>query len=542
MPTIPRRLILLLAAFVLVSVNILSVYGEDAVQPLTWNVTYGTIAPLGVPQQVVMINGQFPGPEIDTVTNVDLQINVFNGLDEPLLMTWNGLWQRRTSWQDGVPGTNCPIPPGGNFTYFFQAKDQIGSYFYFPSTGFLKAGGGYGGFKIDNRSIIPLPYPTPDGEAFVLIGDWYNANHTDLQAKLDAGGALGAPDGILINGKGPLGTMITLDPGKTYRLRVCNVGIATSLNFRIASHNFTVVETEGSHTKQNSYDNLDIHVGQCYSVLVTLDQAPADYYIVASSRFTDTILNGTAVIHYSNSVSQVSGPLPAGPTTDIDSSISQARTITWNLTANAARPNPQGSFHYGMINITRTALLQSSSASINGRQQYAVNGISFVNPSTPLKLADYFNLSGVFSANFPSFPGSGSAFAGTSIISTTFRDFFEIIFQNNEDVVQSWHIDGYNAFVVGIDAGQWTNASRSEYNLIDAVARSTMQVYPQSWAAVLFELDNVGMWNIRSQIWERQYLGQQLYFRVPNPDTSLRNEAPIPTNVLLCGEAVGQHA
>ena len=90
----------------------------------------------------------------------------------------NGIWQRRSSWEDGVTGTNCPILPGQNFTYFFQVKDQVGSYFYFPTTGFLKAAGGYGGIKIDNRVIIPLPYPTPDAEFFVLIGDWYNANHT----------------------------------------------------------------------------------------------------------------------------------------------------------------------------------------------------------------------------------------------------------------------------------------------------------------------------------------------------------------------------
>ena len=153
-------------------------------------------------------------------------------------------------------------------------------------------------------------------------------NLQDLQAKLDAGsGTLGAPDGILINGKGPFGTFITLDQGKTYRLSICNVGIATSLNFRIAQHKLTVVETEGSHTQQNTYDNLDIHVGQCYSVLVTLKQTAADYYMVASSRFITPVLNGIGVIHYSNSGSKVSGPLPPGPTTEINYSVNQARTI-----------------------------------------------------------------------------------------------------------------------------------------------------------------------------------------------------------------------
>ncbi|MCO5561024.1 hypothetical protein L7F22_014645 [Adiantum nelumboides] len=511
----------------------------DAIQSITWNITYGIRSPLGKDQQVLLINGGFPGPEIPTVTNVNLEINVINSLDEPLLFTWNGIWQRRSSWQDGVLGTNCPILPGQNFTYFFQVKDQIGSYFYFPSTGFLKAAGGYGGLKIDNRVIIPLPYPAPDGDLFVLIGDWYNANHTDLQAQLDRGGRLGPPDGIVINGKGPFGEFVTLDPGKTYRLRTCNVGIATSLNFRIAGHNLTVVEAEGSHTKQNSYENLDIHVGQCYSVLVTLNQSPGDYYMVASSRFTDPVLNGIGVIHYSNSGSKVSGPLPPGPTTEIGYSIDQARKITWNLTANAARPNPQGSFHYGMINVTETAVLEGTSTAIDGKQRYAVNSISYVNPDTPLKLADYFNIGGVFSLDFPRNPSGSSPFMGAFVLSTVYRGFLELVFQNDESIVQSWHIDGYAGFLVGSDGGRWSSASRGEYNLVDAVARSTFQVYPQSWTAVMLSLDNVGMWHVRSQIWERQYLGEQLYFKVPNPDGSFRNEADIPPNALRCGKAIG---
>eukprot|EP00250_Pteridium_aquilinum_P015086 c22367_g1_i1 orf=224-1921(+) len=512
---------------------------EDAAKFLTWNVTYRSLAILGkIPKQVITINGQFPGPQIDAVTNDFLSINVYNSLDEPLLITWNGIWQRRTSWQDGVSGTNCPIPPRRNFTYSFQVKDQIGSYFYFPSTLLHKSAGGYGGFKVDNRIIIPLPYPSPDGELFILIGDWYNANHTTLRAKLAAGGKLGLPDGVLINGRGPYGTTLALQPGKTYRLRVSNVGISTSLNFRIQGHKMKMVESEGSHTVQNVYENLDIHVGQSYSLLLTTDQAAGDYYMVASTRFTKPVLTGIGVVHYVNSQFKVSGPLPGGPTTQIDYSLNQARTIRWNLTANAARPNPQGSFHYGMINVSTTLLLYGSAEVINGKQRYAVNGMSFEAPDTPLKIADYFNLPGVFSlGSMPSAPRAGGAVTAAAVLAADYRSFLEIIFQNNENVVNSWHIDGYAFFVVGMDGGVWTPKNRRQYNLFDAISRSTTQVYPHSWTAVLMELDNVGMWNVRSQLWERQYLGQQFYMRVFNPEISFRNEAPIPTNVLLCGKA-----
>lgn len=74
-------------------------------------------------------------------------------------------------------GTNCPIPPNSNWTYKFQAKDQIGTYSYFPSTLMHRAAGGFGGFNIASRSVIPIPYPIPVEEFTLLVGDWYNSSH-----------------------------------------------------------------------------------------------------------------------------------------------------------------------------------------------------------------------------------------------------------------------------------------------------------------------------------------------------------------------------
>lgn len=117
--------------------------------------------------------------------------------------------------------------------------------------------------------------------------------------------------------------------GKTYMFRISNVGMSTSINFRIQGHTLKLVEVEGSHTLQNTYDSLDVHVGQSVAVLVTLNQPPKDYYIVASTRFTKLVLNTTAVLHYSNSHTPVTGPLPAGPTYQIHWSVKQARTYRY---------------------------------------------------------------------------------------------------------------------------------------------------------------------------------------------------------------------
>lgn len=122
----------------------------------------------------------------------------------------------------------------------------------------------------------------------------------------------------------------------------------------------------------------------------------------------------------------------------------------WNLTANAARPNPQGSFHYGKITTTRTFVFANSAPLINGNLRYAVNRISYIDSDTPLKLADYFNISGVFDMNsIQSVPSEGPASLATSVVPVSLHDFVEVVFQNNENAIQSWHLDGYDFWVVG---------------------------------------------------------------------------------------------
>ncbi|GAA0158162.1 oxidase [Lithospermum erythrorhizon] len=531
-----------LAVPLLIGATLFAICGaEDPYRFFSWNVTYGDIYPLGVRQQGILINGQFPGPDIHSVTNDNLIINVFNSLTEPFLISWNGIQQRRNSYEDGVYGTTCPIPPGKNLTYILQVKDQIGSFYYFPSLAFHKAAGGFGGIRILSRPRIPVPFPDPSGDYTVLIGDWYNKDHKVLRTILDRGRKLPNPDGILINGRSSNGFSLNVEQGKTYRLRISNVGLQNSLNFRIQGHKMKLVEVEGTHTLQTTLSSLDVHVGQSYSVLVTADQAPQDYYIVASSRFTSKILTTTGVLHYANSNKRVSGPIPGGPTIQVDWSLNQARSIRTNLTASGPRPNPQGSYHYGMINTTRTIRLSSSAGQVNGKQRYAINSVSFVPADTPLKIADFFKISGVYRTGSISYqPTGGGIYLDTSVMQVDYRTFVEFVFENPENIIQSYHLDGYQFFVVGMDGGKWTPASRNLYNLRDGVARSTIQVYPKSWSAIYVPLDNVGMWNLRSEFWARQYLGQQFYLRVYTSSTSMRDEYPIPKNALLCGRAAGR--
>ncbi|CAH9112203.1 unnamed protein product [Cuscuta epithymum] len=529
---------------------------EDPYAFYDFEVSYITASPLGVEQQVIAINGKFPGPAINVTTNNNVVVNVKNKLDEDLLMHWSGIQMRKNSWQDGLVGTNCPIPSKWNWTYNFQVKDQIGSFFYFPSLNLQRAAGGFGSFIVNNRDTIPLPFSTPFGDITILIGDWYTRNHTALRKTLDDGKSLGMPDGVLINGKGPYRynssfvpdgidyETINVRPGKTYRLRVTNVGISTSLNFRIQSHNLLLAESEGSYTVQQNYTSLDIHVGQTYSFLLTTDQnASSDYYIVASARFVNETLwrkvTGVAILKYTNSKGAAHGPLPDAPQDQYDKtfSMNQARSIRWNVTASGARPNPQGSFRYGSINVTEVYRIKNKPPiKISGKQRATINGISFEAPKTPIRLADWFKLKGVYKLDFPTQPPvAGLPRVGTSVINGSYRGFMEVILQNNDTKVHTYHLSGYAFFVVGMDYGEWTENSKGTYNKWDGIARATAQVYPGAWTSILISLDNVGIWNLRTENLDSWYLGQETYIRVVNPEMTNKTEMPIPENVLYCG-------
>jgi L-ascorbate oxidase len=351
----------------------------------------------------------------------------------------------------------CPIQPGTNYTYHFQVKDQIGSYIYYPTTAMHRVAGAFGGLRVNSRLLIPVPYADPEDDYTVLIGDWYTKSHSMLRKFLDSGRSLGRPDGVLINGKSAKGNgkdkpLFTMKAGKTYKYRICNVGVKNSLNFRIQGHAMKLVEMEGSHTVQNTYQSLDVHVGQCFSVLVTADQKPKDYYVVASTRFTKSVLSGKGIIRYIGGKGPASPEIPEAPV-GWAWSLNQFRTFRWNLTSSAARPNPQGSFHYGAINITRTIKLVNSANKIDDKLRYAVNGISHIDPPTPLKLAEYYGIADkVFKYDtIPDDPQARGAPKVTSapvVLNMTFRNFIEIIFENHEKSIQSWHLDGYSFFAV----------------------------------------------------------------------------------------------
>ena len=170
----------------------------------TFNVARGTAAPDGYQKDVLLINGQFPGPLIEAnwgdwiqgtrfrslfkwvevvfLSILDLPflilVTLHNNIDNPKEGTslhWHGLLQTLTPWYDGTPSVQqCPVAPGSSFTWAFQTSicwlrdwqtssylfkaDLYGSSWYHSHYSSQYAGGLFGPMIIHGPKAIDTGY------------------------------------------------------------------------------------------------------------------------------------------------------------------------------------------------------------------------------------------------------------------------------------------------------------------------------------------------------------------------------------------------
>ena len=99
--------------------------GRAAVRTYDFTVGWLTANPDGMMERPVMgINGQWPLPHITADVGDQLIVNVKNDLgNQSTGFHFHGLYHKGTPHMDGpVRVTQCPIPPGGSFTYEFKVR------------------------------------------------------------------------------------------------------------------------------------------------------------------------------------------------------------------------------------------------------------------------------------------------------------------------------------------------------------------------------------------------------------------------------------
>ncbi|KXT02515.1 hypothetical protein AC578_4190 [Pseudocercospora eumusae] len=317
--------------------------------------------PDGVYRPMLLVNQQFPGPLIEANEGDVIQVKVDNHATNATSIHWHGIYQRGSPFMDGTVGiTQCPIAPNLSQTYVFNVTGQSGSYWWHAHQGVQSSDGVHGPLIIHSRneSLQQINYQT---DRVLLLSDHYWNSSSELlwdYLSPDKENDEPIPVGALINGRSKyrdceeiskrypgrkcwtpargiykasnalalwlakfhphyayaLAAMpdypgIDLEPEKSHRLRLINVGAFADFHFQIDEHELAVTEVDGTDVLPYTTQRVSINPAQRYSVIVNANstrskvfwlRARMDTHCFVSSKGIQT--DALAVVRYQPAV------------------------------------------------------------------------------------------------------------------------------------------------------------------------------------------------------------------------------------------------
>ncbi|KAI9359650.1 laccase [Zopfochytrium polystomum] len=435
-----------------------------------------TMAPDGVSRWVTAFNSSIPGPTITADWGDTVVVYVTNNLESNgTAVHWHGLRQNYTAASDGVPGvTQCAIAPGDTFKYTWHAT-QYGTTWYHSHFSLQYGNGAIGPIVINGPATAN--YDVDLGP--LTIQDWAHSDAFYLFS-INTGPPPGADNGLLngtnmYNDAGSYYTA-TVDPGKTYRLRVINSGVYAHMKFSIDNHTFQVIAADLVPIVPYNATVIDVALGQRYDIVFTANQTADNYWIRAIPQLSCTNnknQNGIkGILRYATAAN-----LTADPTTTAYAYADDCGDETMSLTPKLTKP------------ISASSAASSGSLPVVFSQaKWHINGVT--------QVIDWANPSlGMVEAQNASYP---SAFNVISLNGTS-SDWAYFVISSSIPVDHPMHIHGHDFWVLARGTGTFSGAF-TDY-LTTAGPRRDVVVLPAvGFLAVAFPLDNPGTWLMHCHI------------------------------------------
>ncbi|KAF9229757.1 multi-copper oxidase laccase-like protein [Gyrodon lividus] len=454
-------------------------------------------SPDGVERPMLVVNRQFPGPLVEVNSGDDLVVNVFNKLSNGTTIHWHGQLQNGTNFMDGTNGiTQCPIPPGMNFTYRFTINpNQYGTYWWHAHAATQYTDGIYGPIVIHSPNE-PI-YGSYDRDALVILSDWYHDMSAGLltqylsSAGIDGSnyggfnpGAEPPPDSGLINGK-MTGSSFDLEPNYRYRLRLINMGTLTQFMFSVDEHVLSVVEADGISLQPVNVHRVPIHVAQRYSVIITTNQTAGSFNVRAEMQDVcyklanpnlNTMVLGTLTY----------GATPTTPdTVDWSDAIPQECTdMNSTMVVPAIPMNPPNSTQSVLVSMSFQQTVQSG-----GTQVLAfMNNTSWESQNTNPTMLQFYQ--GGMQTNFDS---------SQLVVVNDEITVIDLTLINYDDSSHPFHLHGHVFWILGEGDGIY-QPGISPLTLNNPPRRDTLTIPGYGWITIRFVADNPGLWAFHCHI------------------------------------------
>lgn len=304
--------------------------------------------------------------------------------------------------------------------------------------------------------------------------------------------------------------------GKTYMLRIINAALNDELFFKIAGHELTVVEVDATYVKPFKIDTIVVAPGQTTNVLVNTDKSSGKYVIVASPFMDSPIvvdnLTATSTVHYSGTLASTQTtltiPPPKNATAVANKFVDSLRSLnSRKYPARVPKTIDHNLFFTVGLGINHCPTCKAGNGS---RVVAGINNVTFVivTPTTAILQAHFFNITGVFAADFPANPPFPFNYTGTppskNLRTTEGTKVYRLMYNSTVQLVMQdtgiilpenhpVHLHGFNFFVVGKGLGNYNpKKDPKKFNLVDPVERNTVGVPSGGWVAIRFRASNPG--------------------------------------------------
>lgn len=456
-------------------------------------------APDGTERNVIGINGEWPLPIIRVAKNDRVIIHLTNEMtDRNVSLHFHGLFMKNSNSMDGPEHiTQCPIPPGHTFVYDFVVDDQVGTYWYHSHSGSQYGDGLRGMFIVEENKHSDYPFEF-DEEVPLTLSDWYHQESGDImkhfKSRYNPTGAEPVPQSALFNDS--RNSVWTVEPDKTYFVRIVNMGMFVSQYLYIEGHNFTIVEIDGVYVQPEEADSLYIGVAQRYGVLVKTKKHDADALFRIVNVIDIPMLDvipadlkaiSTNYMQYGKHA-VASDPLPGGPE-KFDKVVKKLSPFDdFNLRPLTNETLLDDSDYQIVLNFTMENLG-------DGVVYALFNGITYVPPKVPTLFTVLS--SGQFASN-PAIYGSN-----TNTFVLQYGEVIEIVVNNMDPGFHPFHLHGHTFQVISRSEGTedeenpivYDSNNRSHTNFPEhPMVRDTVMVNPNGFVVLRFKAENPGVW------------------------------------------------
>ncbi|KAJ2665608.1 ferroxidase fet3 [Coemansia sp. RSA 1200] len=456
---------------------------------LDWDITYVQANPDGqMERRLIGVNGRWPPPEVHVNLNDTLVINAHNSLDVATSIHAYGLHQNGTNFYDGVPGTTeCGIAPNMTYTYVIPVT-QIGT-FWLQSQ---YASQFVDGLRTPLISYAPQEHYQYDSDQVLMLEASYHRGAKDIVNQL-----MSTVKGVreafiqpymLINSVGGSDlnrTKISVQSGKTHRLRLINVSAAWMVRFGIEQHTMQIIEIDGIDTEIKEANSVLLSPGQRASVLITAKNTTDHNYIFHADMFIDvgqdgqrTVLPYQGTVEYSPNASLLNYT-EAGTSSTVDWEFTQ----DIDMVPLEKIPTP---------GVYKWVPLEVSTSTYDDRRMHsAFNNRTYAAPIVPSLLTA---LTTGYQAYYPDVYG----FKPYPVILDPLED-VEVAIFNNDATTHSFHLHGHSFFIIArgtVDKNQKNRIAAGNFPM----RRDTIAIPPRAYAIVRFRADNPGAWLFHSQM------------------------------------------